>query len=140
MTLNPRDHWDIKNNASFVSITIPVMNEINQILSMIIRSEIIAHSPKTTCADADIKSIKSCGGIEKLDMLHFTAAATFNSMKNEEPKELCGIIECHKAAALEPINSFVRVIAASKPTMARYESKWDDKRKTSHSAQRKKRN
>ena len=108
MILNHHAHWDTKNNTSFASIPFPIANEINQKLSMLVQSEIIAHSPKTTCSNTAIKHVKSSSGVEKLRMLHFLAVATFDFMKNEEPKELCAIIGRPKAATLEPINSFAQ--------------------------------
>ena len=99
------------------------MSEINQKLSMLNRSEIIAQYPKTTCADAGVKSIKSGGGTEKLRMLHFPATATLDSVKNEEPNEFRAIVERPKAALLRPLNSFARVTVVSKPTMTQCESK-----------------
>ena len=82
--------------------------DINVVISTF-ACQIIAHSLKTTCADADIKSIKSGDGVEKLRMLHFLAIKTFDSVKDDEPKELCAIIERPKAAALEPISSFAQI-------------------------------
>ena len=84
MILNLHDVWDTQNSTPFASITCLIMNEINQKLSVLIRSEIISHSPKTTCSDADTKSIKSSSRVEKLRVLHFPSSVTFDSMQYEE--------------------------------------------------------
>ena len=59
-------------------------------------------------------------------MLQFLAKA-FDSMNNSEHKKIHVAIDLPKASALEPTNSFARAIAASKPTMAWYKSKWNIK-------------
>ena len=81
MIINPHVYWNTINSKPFISSAIPIMNEHSHTLSMLIRNESISYCPKTTHADAYVKSIKSSGGVEKLRMFNFLDAATFDSMK-----------------------------------------------------------
>ena len=126
MILNLHIHWETQNSTPFISVTIPIMNADNITFSVLIRSGIIFHLPKTVYANADIKSIKSIksgASVEKIRILHFPASAIFNSMKHEDPKELHVAIERPKPAASKPINSLALVMEATKPTLVSHPSK-----------------
>ena len=56
----------------------PIINSSNQTIAELVHAEIIAHCLSTACTNADVKSIKSVRGIDKLIMLNYQAVKKMN--------------------------------------------------------------
>ena len=126
MILNIKAYWDTLNSTPFINESVPIIDLGNKSLADFIRHEIIISHPSTVYADTDIKAIKSGTGTNKLRILNYPATLCVASIEHESPAVLKVVIERAVQQHTRTISAFDRMVAASKPTVETYKSKWNE--------------
>ena len=126
MILNIKAYWDTLNSTPFINESVPIIDLGNKSLADFIRHEIIISRPSTVYVNTDIKAIKSGTGTNKLCILNYPATLCVASIEHESPAVLKVVIERDVQQHTRTISAFDRMVAASKPTVETYKSKWNE--------------
>ena len=116
--------WNHVNGAPFINEVIPIPSQLGGItLVKFIREETVNTCPSTEYDDGDIQSVKSRAGDNDTRMLPPTTSVYIYTVKNYNPKQFN--VPIHRSILLKPVQDlFSQIVAATKPTMIKYKSKW----------------
>ena len=126
MILNFRAYWNSATNEPFINEVIPMLSPEGMTLADYIRTEVVNYRPSETYADTDIKAVKSASGMNATRILTHPVSMYLNAVQKDASPEMNVVIDSSIAQYQRPpgrdVNYFL--MAASKPTMEKFESKW----------------